>query len=185
MIRTLVACLAFAFAPAAWAQQGVEGAFYLGGGVAAALESFDLPSGVDVDEGFTLSVLGGYQFNRTFSLEGEFELLDNAFELDTSVPGLTSGDVDGFAYTLNGKIVPFAITDSIRPFVKLGLGILDIVVFGDDQESEVMYQAALGAEFDIAQNTLLEFQGRYHMPQDSLKDFKYWTVGLNLVYQFR
>jgi hypothetical protein len=164
----------------AHAQKSDTGYVYLGAGISAAEEEFDLPAGFDADDAFAFDLLGGYRVTPQFAVEAQAQFLGD-FDLD----GIGGGDIDGIAFLAAAKLYP--IPDAaIQPFASAGLGFLDLDGPNriDANESDWMFALGAGVDFPIADRTILEVKGDYRFPQDDLDDFEYWTLGANLQYRF-
>ena len=174
-----VLLIALVLAGNAYAQGADEGP-YAGGGLSIAFEKFDLPPGAGAEDAIALDLLAGYRMSSFLALEGEAQLLSD-FDLDR-----TGGDVDGAALTGNAKLFPLPPTTVLQPFVLVGMGLLalDGPHRIDANKTNWMYQIGGGADFPVAERTLLEVKATYRFPQGSLDDFEYWTLGANVQYRF-
>jgi hypothetical protein len=158
------------------------GQTYAGAGLSLAFEQFDLPRGVSADDTAALDLIAGYRAHPVVALEGEIQLLYvPGFELD----GI-GGDVDGAALTGSAKLFPVPQTADLQPFFLLGGGLLDLDGPHRIDANKVnwMYQVGAGVDFPVADRTLFEVKATYRVPQGSLEDFEYWTVGANVQYRF-
>jgi hypothetical protein len=155
---------------------------YAGAGLSLAFEQFDLPRGVSADDTAALDLLAGYRVHPNVAMEGEMQLL--------YVPGFElhgiGGEVEGGAFTGSAKLFPVPPGADLQPFFLLGGGLLalDGPHRIDANKVNWMYQVGAGVDFPVADRTLFEVKATYRVPQGSLEDFEYWTVGANVQYRF-
>ncbi len=146
------------------------GAFYIGAGVASNKASWD--GGSDTLTNYTL--IGGYEFNDYFAVEGRFT--------DTM-----SGDND-IDYVTGGSIFlkpQYPVFDAMKIYALAGVGYTKIFAANSDTVAKgTDFQWGLGASYDITDSFVL-FVDYTSLAsgietRDGLKDDdEAWTLGVN------
>ncbi|MGQ0800704.1 MAG: outer membrane beta-barrel protein [Pseudomarimonas sp.] len=141
--RSLAALMLCALAGGASAEEG----FYVGGGAGQAF----VDEGLYDDEDFTLSVFGGYQFNRHFAVEGGYIDLG---EIEPEAGGAAL-DADSLQLAAVG-FVP--ITEAFSLYGKAGLHRWDAdtglaLINGEDSGTDPTY--GFGAQYRFSERFAL------------------------------
>lgn len=167
-----LACAVCAFAAGgARAQDVVEGQWFIGGqvGYSAPMDGDLVTTKLEFQPGPAIGLVGGYRFNRSFRLEGEFTY--KSFDVDTiRVAGTQvadSGSLRTYQYMLNG----FADLGrgNIRPYVGGGLGLVSVGFNGvkagangiSGEETVFAWQLIGGASYQMRPNLMLTMDYRY------------------------
>ncbi len=172
----------------------------LGGSVAFLLSGEDwlerrTGSSADVDESLGINVRGGCR-GKWGGGELHFEQLEG---FDAKVGGLSIGDADGWALTLDGKFYPLAgledrlpaLARRFQPFATVGFGYLTLDTF--DKEWDFAVRVGGGLELYVTRNVAINVDATYVLPvSDSLcavancrgDDLDDLSVGWGLLYRF-
>lgn len=131
----------------------------------------------EFDGGFAAGATGGYRFNDSWRLEGEFMYRTNDFDT-ANIPGVgtfTDGDYSSVAIGVNG-LYDFNLfgSDKTRAYVGAGVAWLqeiDIDFEENGVESsysgdDIGFQVMLGARYDMSERWFLETDIRYFFASD-------------------
>lgn len=118
------------------------------------------PSGEQsFDPGFGFIAAVGNEFD---GLRGEFEMAYRNNDLDN--PG--NGDISSLA-VMGNLLVDLALSESVRPFLGAGIGLANVDLDGDEDDTVFAYQAIAGLGFPLTHVTTLDLQYRYFATADA------------------
>ena len=155
----------------AWAAEG----FYAGiqGGVAMLEDAEADPAKSEMETGYVLSGLAGYDFG-SFRFEGEIAYRENDIDKVTILNSDTdsSGDVSAWAFMVNGYF-DFENRTAFTPYIGAGIGYARVEIDGkatyggsttvkwDDHDSGLAYQLMAGVAWDLSDTIVLDMSYRY------------------------
>lgn len=118
------------------------------------------------DTGFGFMAAIGNNFE---GVRGEIELsyrtndVDKISAMGISIP--VSGDISSTA-VMGNLLADLAISESIHPFLGAGIGLANVDVDGDEDDTVFAYQAIVGLGFPLTHVTTLDLQYRYFATED-------------------
>lgn len=177
--------------------------FYIGlagaiGVDTAAEEELEKQSGLKlrVGEDIGLQARLGYRFHPRFAAEYQFEWIT---DVDIDVQGVPFGNgafqLERWASTANVKA--YLATDTVQPFLLVGLGVLTVEVDGSPVEvepdefvglsvEETDFAARFGGGIEVyaTEHIVIDLNASYVLPAGDLKDFDYVSIGWGFLYRF-
>jgi opacity protein-like surface antigen len=177
--------------------------FYLGlagaiGVDAEAEEELEDQSGLHlrVKEDIGLQARAGYRFHPRVAVEYQFEWITDA---DIDVQAVPFGDdafqIERWTSTANAKL--YLATESVQPFLLVGLGVLTVEIDGSPVEvapgefvglsvDETDFAARFGGGIEIyaTEHIVIDLNSSYVLPTGNLDDYDYWSVGWGFQYRF-
>ena len=96
--------------------------------------------------------------------------------------GASDGDVDGFAVTVNLKLL--APLWRFEPYAAIGLGILDIDADDRKREDDFVFRFAAGLDLYLTPHWALYGEAVYMLPTGDVDDYAYATFGGGFLYRF-
>ncbi len=130
----------------------------------------------------TINLLGGYDFNRYFAVEGAYRHLLEAKDRTQGV----SLDIDGDVWEVSAKAA-YPLADRIKAFGRLGWSyykfsgeadFLGATLSADEEDNDLTW--ALGASYDLTDRLNLRGEFAQILINDGDADF----VSFNLAYNF-
>jgi opacity protein-like surface antigen len=118
------------------------------------------------DPGFGFIAAVGNNFE---GLRGEVEVAYRNNDADKLSSGgfseSVSGDISSLAF-MGNLLVDLPLSERIRPFLGAGIGLANIDVDGDEDDTVFAYQAIAGLGFPLTHVTTLDLQYRYFATAD-------------------
>jgi len=149
-------------------------AAYVGVGGAFAAENFSHRGGHD-DTGSIL-FRAGYRGLPNVAVEFLGEVLPE-------FQGRGSGnDVNGFAVTVNGKLLlPLG---RLEPYLIAGIGLLDIDEDDRRQRDDFAFRGGVGVDVHLSPHWTIYGEAAYLLPTGEVDDYDYATVGGGILFRF-
>jgi len=110
------------------------------------------------DQGFGFIAAIGNNFE---GLRGEAEVAYRTNDMESPA----SGDMSSLAF-MGNLLVDLPLSESVRPFLGAGIGLANIDVDGDEDDTVFAYQAIAGLGFPLTHVTTLDLQYRYFATED-------------------
>jgi opacity protein-like surface antigen len=162
--------------------------WYAQGQFAYGLENFDE---VEADDAFGGNFALGYRFHPLGAMDVEFEYLDQ-FDFDGPAEAQVNSS---FNVSLNGRLYPLAtlfdpasLANRFQPFLKLGVAWMWVREQDPDASSRnngaVAGRFGAGLDVYLTQKIVLTLSGNYMLPNNSIEDRQYTSVGAGLQYRF-
>jgi opacity protein-like surface antigen len=160
----------------------------------------DNPGGLKlrIGEDIGLQARLGYRFHPRFAAEYQFEWIT---DVDIDVQGVPFGkgafQLERWASTANVKA--YLATDTVQPFLLVGLGVLTVEVDGSPVEvdtalgifqqlsvKETDFAARFGAGFEVyaTEHIIINLGASYVLPAGNLEHFDYVSVEWGFLYRF-
>lgn len=119
------------------------------------------------DPGFGFIAAVGNEFD---GLRGEIEMAYRTNDVDKFSSGgfseSVNGDISSLA-VMGNLLVDLPLSESIRPFLGAGIGLANVDLDGDDDDTVFAYQAIAGLGFPLTHVTTLDLQYRYFATADA------------------
>jgi opacity protein-like surface antigen len=157
----------------------------------------DNPGGLKlrIGEDIGLQARLGYRFHPRFAAEYQFEWIT---DVDIDVQGVPFGkgafQLERWASTANVKA--YLATDTVQPFLLVGLGVLTVEVDGSPvgvepdlvglSVNETDFAARFGAGLEVyaTEHIVINLNASYVLPAGNLKNFDYVSIGWGFQYRF-
>ena len=114
---------------------------------------------VSFDPGFGFIAAVGNGFD---GLRGEIEMAYRNNDLDNP----SNGDITSLA-VMGNLLVDVAVSESVWPFLGAGIGLANVDLDGDEDDTVFAYQAIAGLGFPLTHVTTLDLQYRYFATADA------------------
>ena len=156
--------------------------YFLAGGTNG-IETFDLPSTVQADNGVGFNFRYGKRVAPHFSVEAAFDWI-GGFDLDAAP---LAGSVD--IWTLGANVKAFLLTDRVQPFLLVGMGGL-FVSGGNpipdirDDGAGFMGRFGLGLDVYITERLGVSLESAYVLPTGRANNYNNITVSWSVFYRF-
>ncbi len=176
---------------------GLAGSFGID---AAAEEELEKQSGLNlrVGEDIGLQARLGYRFHPRFAAEAQFEWIT---DVDIDVQGVPFGkgafQLERWASTANVKA--YLATDTVQPFLLVGLGVLTVEVDGSPvevdtalgvfqglsvKETDFAARFGVGLEVYATEQIVINLDASYVLPAGNVENFDYVSIGWGFQIRF-
>ncbi len=115
------------------------------------------------DPGFGFIAAVGNGFD---GLRGEIEMAYRNNDLDKFSNNNTTGDITSLA-VMGNLLVDIAVSETVWPFLGAGIGLANVDLDGDEDDTVFAYQAIAGLGFPLTHVTTLDLQYRYFATADA------------------
>ena len=156
---------------------------YFQAGGTNGIETFDLPSSVQADNGLGFNLRFGKRVDPHFAVEAAFDWI-GGFGLKEAP---LTGSVD--VWTLGVNVKAYLLTDRVQPFLLLGMGGL-FVTGGNtiqnlrDNGSGFMGRFGAGLDVYVTERIGISVESAYVLPTGRSGNYDNITIGWSLFYRF-
>ncbi len=149
---------------------------YLGAGGAFALQNFDIPG--EQKNAASIAFRAGYRGYSWLAVEFLGDVL-TTFD----GKGSQDNDVNGYALTVNGKLV--APLGRVEPWLMAGIGFLDIDADREGHRKEdFVFRSAVGLDVYLTPHWALYGEAAYLLPTGDVKRYDVATFGGGILFRF-
>lgn len=149
-------------------------------------ESFDVASGIDIDNTQGGAAIIGYRIHERISFSLQYDQLKS---WDVTGPGY-EGDLDMWSATVNMKV--YLLTRIFQPYLGVGLGAVraklkvkdDQGAKSDDRETAGLLKLSGGVDFYLTETLAITGDASVHLPSGDLSDLTYTTLGAGVKLRF-
>ncbi len=174
---------------------GLAGSFGID---AAAEEELEKQSGLKLRIGDDIGLQArlGYRFHPRFAAEYQFEWITDV-DIDVQAVPFGNGAFQLERWTNTANLKAYLATDTVQPFLLVGLGVMTVEVDGSPVEvspgtfiglsvQQTDFAARFGAGFEVyaTEQLVINLDASYVLPAGSLEDFDYVSIGWGFLYRF-
>ena len=156
--------------------------FYLGGGGVYALENFKNTQGLQFDDMLGFNARLGYRLHSLLAIEIMGERID---QFDLKQPAGTNIGIETWVGTANAKLYPFE--GAVQPYVLGGVGAMHAKTSGIPNSvdcTDIAYRFGGGLDLYATENWVINVEGSYLLPRESVQDVDYISLGGGVQFRF-
>lgn len=174
---------------------GLAGSFGID---AAAEEELEKQSGLKlrIGEDIGLHARLGYRFHPRLAAEYQFEWITDV-DIDVQAVPFGTGAFSLERWTNTANVKAYLATDTVQPFLLLGLGVMTVEIDGSPVEvmpgifqrlavQKTDFAARFGAGLEVyaTEQIVINLDASYVLPAGGLEDFDYVSIGWGFQYRF-